>query len=192
MVRPKGLSAAAEPSAPRGSSPVALLELFPLPHQQGSLLPMFSRSDLNCSAAASATCGPSLTTTSSRRSRVRNVVRCQQSTKIPGRPLLPRETSRRRLHNGPRDSHRAPATVAFWRKGDKNFWCRGGLVGRGFEVSRGEVGRRALALRLSTTLASVARWENRFAGCTTTGRCRANSSASRKPARPLSAAGRSI
>jgi len=29
MVRPKGLSAAAEPTAPRGSSPVALLELFP-------------------------------------------------------------------------------------------------------------------------------------------------------------------
>jgi hypothetical protein len=26
------------------------------------------------------------------------------------------------------------SAVAFWRKGDKNFWCRGGPVGRGLEA----------------------------------------------------------
>jgi hypothetical protein len=35
-----------------------------------------------------------------------------------------------------------PSCVAIWRKGDKSFWCRGGPVGRGFEVLRGE-GRAA-------------------------------------------------
>jgi hypothetical protein len=43
--------------------------------------------------------------------------------------------------------HVGHACVAFWRKGDENFWCRAG-PGRGFEVSRGEGRRRTVALRL--------------------------------------------
>ena len=47
------------------------------------------------------------------------------------RPTLP-PAKRRNVGHGPRDRRRAPAAVAFWRKGDKNFWCRAGSVGRGF------------------------------------------------------------
>src|SRR6266542_578787 len=47
------------------------------------------------------------------------------------RPTLP-PAKRRNVGHGPRDRRRAPAAVAFWRKGDKSFWCRAGSVGRGF------------------------------------------------------------
>ena len=36
------------------------------------------------------------------------------------------------------DSTARPPVRRPLAKGDKNFWCRGGLVGRGFEVSRGD------------------------------------------------------
>src|SRR6266545_3820877 len=54
------------------------------------------------------------------------------------RPTLP-PAKRRNVGHGPRDRRRAPAAVAFWRKGDKNFWCRAGSVGRGF-AGRGSGG----------------------------------------------------
>src|SRR6266545_7805802 len=42
---------------------------------------------------------------------------CRQSTKSPSDPP-PRETSKRRPRHGPQGRRRAPAAVAFWRKGD--------------------------------------------------------------------------
>jgi hypothetical protein len=82
----------------------------------------------------------------------RNVVRCQQSTTSRSDPPLG-ETSKRRPRHGARDRTRAPSAVAFWRKRDKNS---GAVRALSDEVSRfrGEgVGRRTVALRLSTTLA---------------------------------------
>jgi hypothetical protein len=116
MVRPKGLSAAAETTAPHGSSPVALIELFQLAAPAGIVAPDVLALRLELLRRSFRYWRPELDDHVFTVEVEFETSFDASSRRNPGPTPLPRETSRRRLHNGPRDRHWCPALSRFGGK----------------------------------------------------------------------------